>query len=206
MSNTTIKAIGFDYAGVIEDMPMPLFRDGASAALGVSVAAFKEAYFHHNHMINKGDVTEDVRRQMWTQVADELGKLANLEQLLTFIRERPKGKINQEMLALVDMLREKGYKVGLLSNNSTAAANEMRDHGIHKHFDAFIVSAEENVMKPEPAAFQLLAERLSASVTELVFIDDAEKSLSAASEIGFTPILFTDISSLRIKLKDLSII
>lgn len=67
----------------------------------------------------------------------------------------------------------------------------MRRQGLEKHFDVFQISAETKLMKPQPEAFRHFAEALGVSVTELVFVDDAEKSLSTATECGFTSILFT---------------
>jgi beta-phosphoglucomutase-like phosphatase (HAD superfamily) len=61
-------------------------------------------------------------------------------------------------------------------------------------------------MKPEPEAFLELARRLNVNITELAYIDDAEKSLSRASEIGYEPILYTGFAELLEQLKTLNVI
>jgi hypothetical protein len=103
---------------------------------------------------------------------------------------------NQEVLELIDRLRAKGYKTGLLSNNNQQAADKMRTDGLDKHFDVFIVSAEVGVMKPDPEIFNLFAERLGVKLPELVFIDDSKRSLSASEECGFAPVLFESYEQL----------
>ena len=72
----------------------------------------------------------------------------------------------------------------------------MRADGLDKHFDVFIVSAEVGVMKPDPEIFNLFAERLGVTLPELVFIDDSKRSLSAAVECGFEPVLFESYEQL----------
>ena len=57
--------------------------------------------------------------------------------------------LNQDVLDLVYKLRGNGYRVGLLSNNSHEKADEMRQSGLDKHFDAFDISAETGLVKPE---------------------------------------------------------
>lgn len=116
----------------------------------------------------------------------------------------PKKSNNRPVLDLVDTLRNSGYKTGLLSNNTLEAAEMMRGEGINTHFDAFIVSAEVGMMKPDPSIYALLCQQLSVQPSELIFIDDSKKSLSTAEECGFTPVLFTDYESLVRDLKRLS--
>ncbi len=57
-------------------------------------------------------------------------------------------------------------------------------------FDAALFSAAVDCMKPETEAFQKLAIALQTPVTELVFIDDSESSLS----IRETPVTFPSCS------------
>ncbi len=65
-----------------------------------------------------------------------------------------------------------------------------------KHFDVFLVSAEIGYVKPSAEAFKMLAENLGIKLSELVFIDDTQNSLSLSGEIGFQPILFKNYDCL----------
>jgi beta-phosphoglucomutase-like phosphatase (HAD superfamily) len=61
-------------------------------------------------------------------------------------------------------------------------------------------------MKPEPIVFQELAKALGVEVSELVYIDDAEKSLSTAEQVGYQPILYTGYVDLLERLRELDIL
>lgn len=201
---TKYTAIGFDWGGVIEGEPAQKFTAGAAAVLGVSVDTYLEAYYRHNHLFNLGDggwsaVAEAVCNDL--DQPDKCGALMAYAQ--ADFHER---KINQSMLALVDKLRTNGYKVGLFSNNTKEKAVVIREQGYDKHFDVTYVSAEVGYMKPDPNGFRALASALGCdSPQQMAFVDDSAKSLSTAQEVGFTPLLFTDIATLLDDLRSLGI-
>lgn len=199
------RAVGFDWGGVINGQPGFVFDEKFCELVGVTNEAYKQAYFRHNRSYNAGQpITPE---ELWSRVLKDLGKPEMLEQVMEFVHEyRQKKSINSNVLDLVDKLRDKGYKTGLLSNNSLEAADKMREAGVDTHFDAFVVSAEVGVMKPDAAVFHLLCEKLGIKPDELVFVDDAEKSLSTASEIGYTPVLFTSYDNLIEQLRELHVL
>lgn len=53
---------------------------------------------------------------------------------------------------------------------------------------------------------QELFDKLGVAPEELIFVDDAEKSLEKAPEIGFTPILFNNTKELKGKLVELGVL
>lgn len=201
------RAIGFDWGGVISQIPGPSFGTAAAMFLGIEKEEFQTAYFHHNHLVNKGPESTSYEEavEMWEAILLELDKGDALNNFLEFVRSRPKAIVNEEMLELVQLLRHKGWKLGLFSNNSVEVAEEFRQHGYNQLFDVALFSGEVNCMKPEPEAFMMLATALGISVRELVFIDDSERSLSTAREVGYTPLLFTDRATLIDQLESLGI-
>lgn len=199
----TYKAVGFDWGGVLNGKPGKFFGLRVSELLGTTHERYLEAYFHHNKKINRGEVTWE---ELWSLVLTELGQPDKVQEVMKISREFNSDNLNQDVLDLVDKLRESGYKVGLLSNNTHEKAALMREKGLDKHFDVFHISAETSLVKPEPEAFQHMADELSVSINELVFIDDSEKSLSTSQECGFTPILFESYGQLVSELKKLGIL
>lgn len=196
------KAIGFDYGGVIKGLPGSFFSMRVCELLGVTKEKWSEAYFHHNKKINRGDITWP---ELWQLVLSKLGQPDKVDEVTKISDEVFNQPINQPMLSLVDRLRSNGYKVGLLSNNTLEAAKKMRGQGLDRHFDVLHVSAETKLVKPEPEAFAQFARDLEVEQKELVFIDDAEKSLSTARECGFTPIQFKSYDKLIDDLQSLGI-
>lgn len=198
----TYRAIGFDWGGVINGKPAKYFRHDISTILGITEDEYKTAYFHHNRLFNDGTIPFD---ELWRRVLEELGKKEKLDEVLAYVQKTGETHLNSDVLDLVDQLRIAGYRVGLLSNNSKEKGDEMRDLGVDQHFDVFHVSAETGLVKPEPAAFRYFSDELAVDMTELIFIDDTEKSLSTAEECGFTPMLYEDLSHCINRLKELGI-
>lgn len=198
----TYKAIGFDWGGVLNGKPGKFFGEAVSELLGIPHEKYLEAYFHHNKKINRGEVTWE---ELWSLVLTELGQPDKVQTVMALSQEANVDNLNQAVLGLVDGLRAAGYKVGLLSNNTHERAADMRESNLNGHFDVFHISAETGFVKPEPKAFQHLAQDLQVDIKELIFVDDSEKSLSTAGECGFTPILFEHYDQLMTALRQLGI-
>jgi putative hydrolase of the HAD superfamily len=108
-------------------------------------------------------------------------------------------QLDQELLALADHLRMAGYRVGLMSNLA-ADPDVFVEQKLDRHFDVMLTSGATGYAKPDPRAFELLAERLGVPMTELLFIDDSAASLQGTANIGVTPILFRDYPQLLVEL------
>ena len=195
------KAIGFDWGGVLNGKPGTVFGQKVAELLGITYEQYLEAYFHHNKKINRGEITE---QELWSLVLAELGHPDMVQEVMKISQEFNVDSLNKDVLGLVDKLHATGYKLGLLSNNTHEKAALMREKGLEKHFDVFHVSAETGFVKPDPEAFQHFAKELGITLSELIFIDDAKKSLSTAQECGFTPILFESYDQLVTDLTRLS--
>jgi len=197
-----IRAIGFDYGGVIEGEPGSNFNKKASVFLGVDVETFRKSYFKFNTLANTGKINWD---ECWTMVLKDLGQENRIPEFLNAYPAFISRAVNEHMVQLIDKLRAAGYKVGILSNNTSERAAQIRSTGIGSHVDAMIVSAEIGYSKPDPNAFHAFFEKLGVSPAEAIFVDDSEHALANAKEVGFQPILFTDYEVLVATLKNLGI-
>lgn len=197
------KAVGFDYGGVIGGVGSigVNFTRQISELLKVDEDKYKEVYFSLNHKINTGEVA--TWKEFWKIFLDKFGKPEKLDEVVALSDETTRHwlQMDSNMLALIDTIRQTGFKTGLLSSATVDQGNIMRSKGLDKHFDVFHISAETKLMKPDPKAFVYFTDALGIKPRELIFIDDSEKSLSTAQECGFTPILFTGYESLTAKLK-----
>lgn len=66
-----------------------------------------------------------------------------------------------------------------------------------KQFGVTIVSGEEQVVKPNPAIYQICLERAGLRAERTVFIDDSPKNVEGARAVGMHAIHFTSPSDLR---------
>lgn len=197
------KAVGFDYGGVLTGEASTVISKKIASLLGVTEDRYREVYYWHNRKVNLGLINW---RQLWETVLRDLGKSEKLDELLHLIGQSDFRTLNGEILELISKIRSKGLKTGLLSNNTADAAAKMRQQGLARYFDVLNISVETGFVKPEPAAFEHFAEALRVTLPELIFIDDSQKSLSTAEQLGYHPILFKDYTSLVSELTKMGVL
>ncbi len=89
--------------------------------------------------------------------------------------------------AVLETLREGGYKLALLSNYSLSAAiTESLDRlGLSEYFDAVVISADEGLVKPHPELFRTAARRLKLEPAEVLFVGDNPRAdIAGAAAVG----------------------
>ena len=91
----------------------------------------------------------------------------------------------------IQALKEQGYQVLVLSNFSHRALKQCRDEMTFLDYvDGGILSYRENLIKPDPAIYQLLMERYDLNPEESIFIDDTPQNVEAARKLGIHGIEF----------------
>lgn len=88
-------------------------------------------------------------------------------------------------------LKEKGYRVFVLSNFSEKSARECEDAlDFLPYTDGGILSYQDKVIKPQPEIYELLLKRYGLIAGECVFLDDLQVNLDGAERFGIHTILF----------------
>lgn len=95
-----------------------------------------------------------------------------------------------EMYKLMRALRRAGIRTCLLSN-SWGLDGYPREI-FPELFDAWVISAEVGMRKPEERIYLLAAERLGLPPQQCVFIDDIKANVDAAAGIGMAGVHHTD--------------
>lgn len=107
------------------------------------------------------------------------------------------------MAALVRELKDKGYGIYLLSNAASRQHGYWPDIPGSECFDGTLISADEQLTKPEREIFELFFHRFSLIPEECVFIDDNTMNAEGAFRCGMHPIVFhDDIDELRSRLRE----
>jgi epoxide hydrolase-like predicted phosphatase len=199
-----IRAVVFDFGGVIELWGSGGVLRPIAESIGVPVSDFTNEYFKHNHLSNVGNITWE---EMLLRVVERFTDSFELKtKVLGIIKDfQAQNEINSEILAFFPILRACGYKVAIFSNATSQLRIKLKQLGIDVLVDEVVVSGEIGFQKPHKEAFQVLFERLGVNPEEVVFIDDARKSLEKADEIGYTPILFRGNEQLKVDLRNLGI-
>jgi putative hydrolase of the HAD superfamily len=102
------------------------------------------------------------------------------------------GNSNPELAEFLGSLRPR-YQTALLSNSFVGARHEEEARFRFSAItDQIIYSHEVGVAKPDPRIYAITCERLGARPTEIVFLDDVERNVAAATACGIHAIQFQD--------------
>ncbi|GAA0587143.1 hypothetical protein GCM10009534_21710 [Kribbella sandramycini] len=91
----------------------------------------------------------------------------------------------EESIEVVHALRRSGYGVHLGTNQEHRRGAHMRTAlGYDDLFDVSCYSHELGVAKPDPQFFTQAADRISAPIDEILFIDDRSRNVEGARAAG----------------------
>jgi len=181
------------------DDPAPGLTAYFAKALGVTGEALLNAYIKFALEFQKGMMSEDT---LWERLCSELGVQKQHNHSLWQDAVRQVYSPKKEMFSLASRLKDRGYKVGLLSNTETAAMNYFCEQQYHM-FDVTVFSCAEGTRKPEKRIYETVLDRLGVQSNEAVFIDDKEENIDAAGELGIHGILFTSPEQVKKELASL---
>ncbi len=103
---------------------------------------------------------------------------------------------------IIEKLRLKGYKLGLLSVHTKEWIDYCeKKFDYHRLFHSVLYSFEFSIAKPNKRAYNLILKKLHTKAEECLFIDDLEKNLESAIELGMKAILFKNAKQLKKELK-----
>lgn len=95
---------------------------------------------------------------------------------------------DEAMIDGVRELRGAGTSTALLSNSWGDATDYARSQ-LRELFDAWVISSEVGLRKPDPAIYELAAERLGVAPAACVFVDDLPGNLKPARALGMATVL-----------------
>jgi len=100
------------------------------------------------------------------------------------------------ILALLDLLRADGWRLGLLTNCSIETVTLWPTTVLASRFDAAVFSCALGVAKPDPRSYQAVLDRLDLPPSSCVFVGDgASNELAGAQSLGIPAVLFaTDLA------------
>ncbi len=93
--------------------------------------------------------------------------------------------IPPESLWLLKTLREKGLKVGLITNTFSDERDMIRNSPLYPFFDAAMISYEQGISKPDPEIYHRALQALNVTPEECLYIGDGgSHELQAARDLG----------------------
>jgi putative hydrolase of the HAD superfamily len=112
-------------------------------------------------------------------------------------------EVNAGIKPIVAFLHAAGHRLGLLSNTNELHWRLVSDgrYGlIPGVFEQVVLSYEVGAIKPEPAIYQIAAERAGVTPREIFYVDDVAGHVAAARAAGFDAVQYTGVSQLAAEL------
>ena len=188
-----IKNIIFDLGGVVIDLD----RDRAIRSLdelGLHDASQLLGEYEQKGPFLKLEKGEISTADLYDELIPQCKTGTNASQLRdafeTFLLQIP-----PQRLARLRSLREKGYKLYVLSNTNPIMYNHWIDEAfrqeglsINDYFDGIVTSFQERTCKPDPTIFKNLMRRYGLDPAETLMLDDSAANCDAARSVGLNAI------------------
>jgi putative hydrolase of the HAD superfamily len=197
------RTVVFDYGEVISLSPTEADREVILGLAGVAAEPFWRAYFAHRDGLDQGTAGVSA---YWQAIAAELGVTwsdARIHELWA-ADFRSWLSVNPGTIEVLADLKAGGTKLALLSNAGPDFGSYFRHGPLSDWFDAFYVSGELKLLKPEAAIYEHVLADLGITAAEMVFTDNRADNVAGAEALGITGHVFTDAASLRAFLVSLS--
>jgi 2-haloacid dehalogenase len=111
-----------------------------------------------------------------------------------------------ETVEILHKLKSAGGRLYGLTNWSAEKFSIVRHkYPVFDLFEDIVVSGEVKLIKPDPAIFQFLLQKIQRKPEECLLVDDSIKNVEAAQKLGFSTIHFTSPAQLEHELHQVGI-
>lgn len=111
--------------------------------------------------------------------------------------------IDQDVVDIIKKLRG-AHKIGFLSNSPSPFVREiLARHALTDLFQTIVISAEEGLVKPDPAIFTRLLQKMAVAPADAVMIDDKQRNIEGARKAGMHGLVFESAEKLALDLAEL---
>ena len=188
-----IKAVIFDWGGVLIDDPAPGLMKYCAKELGVIQQDYTQAHSMFQDDFQKGTIAE---RTFWQNICSQLNVSLPKSQSLWTDAFTDVYSPKTEVFDLVKTLKASGYKIGFLSNTEMPCYDFFHKQG-YDMFDVTLFSCCEKLIKPSEQIYLNTVERLKIQPGQAVFIDDKTEYIKGAKKAGLNTILFENVTNVK---------
>ena len=188
-----IKAVVFDMFETLITLftEHTYFGEDAASDAGVDPVIYRKVWHENEADRTTGKITIE------EGIAETLRKLdvysdELLEKIVgkrLFALKETFDQIPDESVALLEGLKKKGIKIGLITNTFSDERSLIRNSKLIPYFDAVRISYEEGILKPDPRLYLSIMEELDVKPEECLYVGDGgSRELYAAREVGMKPL------------------
>ncbi|SDR17603.1 HAD family phosphatase [Pseudovibrio sp. Tun.PSC04-5.I4] len=202
--SSPVKAVVFDIGNVLFIWdPENLYRD-------LIPDQEKRKHFLNEVCPYEWNLEQD-RGRSWAQaIAERIDLYPEHEDLIRAYDERWEemlGGVIEGNVALLEELKALDIPLYAITNFSSEKFEDAKRlyPFLTTSFIDTVVSADERLLKPDPAIYNVLLQRNQLDPSGLVFIDDTLKNVEAARQVGMQALHFSTSDKLRGELKQLGV-
>ena len=192
MSDAEIRAVLWDFGGVILSSPFDAFNDHErSNDLPIDFIRTVNSVNPHDNAwakLERNDVGPEEFDALFASESDALGHRVPGRDVLALLS----GSVRAEMVIALDRVIEAGYATACLTNNvvsdDTAAVKRPDVAAVMSKFDHVVESSKVGVRKPETRFYEIACELVGVEPRHCVFLDDLGINLKPARAMGMTTI------------------
>jgi putative hydrolase of the HAD superfamily len=196
-----IKAVIFDWGGVLIDNPAPGLMQYCAKELSVSKEDYIKAHNRFAKDFEKGLLSEE---NFWVKICRALGRPVPDITSLWGSAFRSVYSPRPDVFSIVSSLHDGGCRTALLSNTEEPTMRFFHEQQ-YDMFDVLVFSCAEGARKPEKKIYEITIEKLGLKPEQTVFIDDKQEFINAAEQMGINTILFKDIEQVKTELARLGV-
>jgi 2-haloacid dehalogenase len=190
------KTVIFDVGNVLIDWDVRrVYRKLLSDDAKIDAFLREVDWFAWNVELDRGGCWDE-------RVAELSARHPHHRELIAAAHHHWHGAVSGEISGSVEILaalRAAGTPLYAITNFSTEKWAECLERFtfLANSFRDIVVSAHENLIKPDPAIYRVCLERNGLAAGDCIFIDDSPRNVEAANTVGIDGILFTDAATLR---------
>lgn len=203
--NPSIKAVIFDFGGVLINWdPRRVFQRYFPVDAQAMEAFMVEIGFSEwNLRQDEGYPFE----QAVVDLSARFPQYAHIIRAYDVYWEESITGIVPETVEILQRLKAGGYRLcGLTNWNYDKFTLVRHKYKFFKLFEEIIVSGEVKLVKPDPAIYRLLLDKIRLSPQECVMVDDSATNSEASRKLGFACIHFTSPEQLELELHRMNLL
>jgi putative hydrolase of the HAD superfamily len=116
-----------------------------------------------------------------------------------------RGELNEPVAEILAAARRGGTRLLLLSNATTRLWSDLAHHGVRDLADQVFCSADIGYAKPDPRAYQFVADKAAIAADRTLYVDDTPSWVEAGRSIGWRGYVYGTPDGLRRELASLGV-
>jgi HAD superfamily hydrolase (TIGR01509 family) len=195
--NKKYKAVIFDFGGVVVSNSMNAIYARLASEFKLPIERIKEIASKLEPDFQEGKINSLTFSEMFLKEADAKDFKIDYVDKVYYEEYTKNSIIDTDVIKIIKELKEKGYVVPLLTDTVEPHARFNMEKNRFIYFDFVVKSFEIGVTKKSAEAFYITLNKIPAIAEECAFIDDSEKHIKFASELGLLGLLYKNHTKLR---------